>query len=197
MNWNISNDNLFLHYSFQILFIFNYFHVSSIIQNTSFYLSFLIFLAPKILDLPIDFISISSHLKYLKFQDKKKNFCFKSIYIFSNDFHQTPNFRVLLQRQDEKSVSLKSSLRTTFLLHPAPPEELWKNLGIGMQGHEGIGGRKKNTTQGPCNAWNKSEGNRRNGDAKGERARRDRRVFWLSVGSRSGAMCSVSSCSNL
>lgn len=85
MNWNISNDNLFLHYSFQILFIFNYFHVSSIIQNTSFYLSFLIFLAPKILDLPIDFISISSHLKYLKFQDKKKNFCFKSIYIFSNE----------------------------------------------------------------------------------------------------------------
>lgn len=62
-------------------------------------------------------------------------------------------------------MSLKSSLRTTFLLHPAP-QKLWKNFGIGMQGHEGIEwkkeGRKKRTNTGAVHgAWNKSEGNRR------------------------------------
>lgn len=44
--------------------------------------------------------------------------------------------------------------------------------------------------------WNKSEGYRHSG-AKGETRKKKRRVFWPSVGSRSGAMCSVSSCSNL
>lgn len=62
-------------------------------------------------------------------------------------------------------MSLKSSLRTTFPLHPAP-QELWKNFGIGMQGHEGIDGRKKEEEhrgRASHGAWNKSEGNRRKG----------------------------------
>ena len=70
-----------------------------------------------------------------------------------------------------------------------------------MQGHEGIEwkkeGRKKRTNTGAVHRMAHGTKVKETGDAKGETARRDRRVFWLSVGSRSGAMCSVSSCSNL
>lgn len=150
---------------FQISFLLNFLFSSYIenTENTSFYLfkSFL------------NLTFLFHYLKYFKiiplFQlqennttqayskkvisKKKKKFCFKSIYTFSN---VSPNSNSCPPpTTGQETVSLKSSLRTTFLLHPAP-QKLWKNFGIGMQGHEGIEWKKegrRTRAQGPCIAW--------------------------------------------
>lgn len=196
---------------FQISFLLNFLFSSYIenTENTSFYLfkSFL------------NLTFLFHYLKYFKiiplFQlqennttqayskkviSKKKKNSASNPSTLSQTYLQTPT-RVLLQRQDKKLCHWNHHFARPFSFIQ-PHKSCGKTLESVCRGTRESNGRKKEEEhehrgRASHGAWNKSEGNRRNSDAKGERARRDRRVFWLSVGSRSGAMCSVSSCSNL